>query len=124
MSARDLELAQRFLDALAAAATTGDPDRVYPLLAPDVEWLTPQVELRGIGDVRERLASVSPREHLEIEFGEPKLADLGGGRIVTDVHETYRMKSTGDVAYARERRIELTVREDKIARYELRFVGS
>jgi ketosteroid isomerase-like protein len=36
---------------------------------------------------------------------------------------TYRMKETGDFAYARDRQIELTVRGAKIARYELRFTG-
>jgi ketosteroid isomerase-like protein len=120
MSERDLELAREFLDALAVAATEGDADAVYPLLAPDVEWLTPQTDLGNIGEVRERLSLLAPPEHLEIEFGEPELRDLGSGRIVTDVHETYRMKATGELAYTRERRIELTVREGKIARYELR----
>jgi hypothetical protein len=40
------------------------------------------------------------------------------------VRETYRMKETGDFAYARERRIELTIREGMITRYEMRFAGS
>jgi len=124
MSAQDLELAKEFLDALAVAAMTGESDTVYPLLAPDVEWQTPQLELRSVGEVRERLGSFGPGEHLEVEFDEPELTDLGSGRIVTDVHEIYRMKATGEFAYARDRRIELTVRGGKIARYELRFVGS
>jgi ketosteroid isomerase-like protein len=124
MSAGDLEVAREFLVALAAAAMTGESDDVYPLLAPDVEWLTPQLALRSVGEVRERLGSFEPREHLEIEFEELELTDLGSGRILTDVREIYRMKATGDFAYARDRRIELTVREGKIARYELRFVGS
>jgi len=124
MSATDLALAREFLDALAVAAMTGESDAVYPLLAPDVEWLTPQVSLSSVGEVREQLRWLTPREHLEIEFEEPELADLGSGRIVTDVHEIYRMRATGEFAYARDRRIELTVRAGKIARYELRFVGS
>lgn len=124
MSAQDLELAKEFLDALAVAAMTGESDTVYPLLAPDVEWQTPQLELRSVGEVRERLGSFGPGEHLEVEFDEPELTDLGSGRIVTDVHEIYRMKATGGFAYARDRQIELTIRDGKIARYELRFVGS
>jgi ketosteroid isomerase-like protein len=124
MSDHDLDLAKRFLEALAAAAATGDRDGVLPLLAPDVEWLTPQLALHGIGEVRERLDSLSPGEHLEIDFDEPELTDLGSGRILTDVRETYRMKETGDFAYARERRIELTIREGMITRYEMRFAGS
>jgi ketosteroid isomerase-like protein len=124
MSDRDVELAREFLDALAVAAKTGEADAVYPLLAQDVEWRTPQLDLRSIGEVQERMEWLSPGEHLELEFGEPELTDLGSGRIVTDVHEIYRMKRTGDFAYARDRQIEVTVREGKIARYELRFVGS
>jgi ketosteroid isomerase-like protein len=123
MSERDLDLARQFLDALAVATMTGDAEAIYPLLAPDVEWLTPQRDLRSLGEVRERLSMLAPREHLELEFGEPELTDLGSGRIVTEVHEIYRMKATGEFAYTRDHRIDLTVREGKIVRYELRFSG-
>jgi hypothetical protein len=34
------------------------------------------------------------------------------------------MKDTGDFAYARARRIELTIQEGVITRYEMRFSGS
>jgi hypothetical protein len=33
------------------------------------------------------------------------------------------MKGTGDFAYARDRRVELTIRDGVIARYEMRVVG-
>jgi hypothetical protein len=51
VSDRDVQLAREFLGALAVAATTGEADAAYPLLAPDVEWLTPQRDLRSIGEV-------------------------------------------------------------------------
>ena len=35
----------------------------------------------------------------------------GGGRVGCEVHEVYRLKESGEVAYERDRRIELTVRE-------------
>jgi hypothetical protein len=124
MSDRDLELAREFLDALAVAAKTGEAEAVYPLLAPDIEWLTPQFALRSVGEVRQRMEWFSPREQLEVEFGEPELTDLGSGRVVSDIQEVYRMKDTGDFAYARERRIDLTIREGMITRYEMRFSGS
>ena len=124
MSDRDLELAREFLDALAVAVRTGESEAIYPLLDPDVEWLTPQIKLRSVGEVRERIEFISPREHLEVEFGELELSDLGSGRIVSDVKEVYRVKDTGDLAYTRERRIELTIREGVITRYELLFAGS
>lgn len=124
MSDRDLDVAREFLDALAVAAKTGEAEAVYPLLDPEVEWLTPQFALRSVGEVRKRMEWFSPREQLEVEFGEPELTDLGSGRIVSDVQEVYRMKDTGDFAYARERRIELTISEGVITRYEMRFTGS
>lgn len=124
MSDRDLELAREFLGALAVAAKTGEAEAVYPLLAQDVEWLTPQFALSNVGEVRERMEWFSPREQLEVEFGEPELADLGNGRIASDVQEVYRMKDTGEFAYARQRRIELTIHEGVITRYEMRFTGS
>jgi len=123
MSADDLELARRFLDALAAAARSGDREAIYPLLAPDVEWLTPKRDLHGSDEAREQLTWIRPPDNLDVEFAEPELTDLGDGRIVTDVHETYRMKGSGDFAYSQERRIELTVRDGKIARYEMRREG-
>jgi ketosteroid isomerase-like protein len=123
VSADELEVAKRFLEALAATAKTGDRDALYPFLARNVAWLTPQRELRGLDEVRDQLTWLLPKERLEIEFEEEEITDLGDGRIVSDVHETYRMKGSGDFAYARDRRIELTIREGKIARYEMRIVG-
>jgi hypothetical protein len=123
MIAGDLQLAREFLSALAGVAKTGERDALYPFLASDVAWLTPQRELRGLDEVRDQLTWLTPKEQLEIEFEEEEITDLGDGRIVSDVHETCRMKGSGDFAYARNRRIELTIREGKIARYEMRIVG-
>jgi ketosteroid isomerase-like protein len=123
MSADDVAFARRFLEVLATGAQTGDLDGVFPFLAPDIEWLTPQRDLRTLGEVREGLALYSPRETLDIDFDQDELVDLGGGVIALDFRELYRTKSTGELAYTRERRIQLTVREGKIARYEMRFAG-
>jgi ketosteroid isomerase-like protein len=123
MSADDLDIARQFLDALAAAARTGDREAIYPLLASDVEWVTPKRDVRGLDEAREQLTWIRPPDNLDVEFSEPELTDLGGGRIASGVHETYRVKGTGDFAYARERRIDLTIRDRKIARYEMRMVG-
>ena len=118
----DLEVARTFLAALAEAAKTGDFDGVHPLLAPDVHWLTPLRNLHGIGEVRKELAWFSPREQVEVEFDQ-ELADLGGGRFVSDIHETYRSERSGEVLFASDRRIELTIRDGKIARYEMHVAG-
>ena len=123
MSAEDLEFAREFLDVLAATAKTGDRTALYSLLAHDVEWLTPQRDVHGLDAAREQLTWVTPPENLDLEFNEPELNDLGGGRVVSDVLEVYRMKETGEFAYARDRRIELMIRDGKIARYQMWIVG-
>jgi hypothetical protein len=126
MSAQDLAVARQFLEALASAATSGDHDGIYPLLASDVEWLTPLRTLSGIGEVRNQPSWpwIVPRTSFDIDFEEKETVDLGNGRILADFREIYRTKDTGDFAYARERRIELRVRGEKISRYEMRFAGS
>ncbi len=123
MSADDLAIAREFLGAVAAAACTGEQDAMYQLLAPDVEWLTPIRDLHGLDEVRTRVDWPRPHAALEIEFAEPTLTDLGDGRVVSEMHETYRMKATGEYAYARDRRFDLTILERRIARYEMRIVG-
>jgi hypothetical protein len=124
MSADDLAVVKQFLGVLAAAANSGDHEALYPFLTPDVEWLTPQRTLHGVDEVRNQATWpwLSPRHGLELDLDE-ETTDLGGGRTVSDVHEVYREKSTGDVAYTRDHRIELTVRDSQIAKYELRFAG-
>lgn len=123
MSADEVEFAHRFLEALRVAATTGDREGVYPFLAPDVEWVTPKRTLTGVGQIRDQLTWAAPPDKLDLEFGEPQTVDLGDGRIVSDVHEIYRMKGSGEFAYARDRQIELTIRAGMIVRYELRDIG-
>ena len=121
-SSDDLEVAQAFLAALAEAAKTGYFDDVYPFLAVDVQWLTPLRNLHGIGEVRKELAWFSPRDQVAAEFDQ-QLSDLGGGRFVSEVHETYRSQRTGELAFSSDRRIELTLRDGKIARYEMHVGG-
>jgi ketosteroid isomerase-like protein len=123
MDARDLELATRFRFALEEAATTGDWTSVYPCLAPDVEWVTPKRTLTGIEEVEHDLIWGSPPELLDVEFEVGDWVDLGEGRLAVGVHEVYRMKGSGDFAYERDRSIEITIRESKISRYEMRIVG-
>ena len=125
MSADDLAVAEEFLAVLAAAAKTGELDDVYEFLLADVEWVTPMRDLRGLGELRKEMTWFSPRETLDVDFevSEARLVDLGSGRIASDFLEIYTAKKTGELACARERRIELTVRDGKIARYEMRFAG-
>jgi hypothetical protein len=123
VSADDLQIARRFLAALATVANTGERELLYPFLAADVEWLTPHRDLAGIDEVREELTWITAPENFDLEFEATQMNDLGGGRIVTDVRELYRIKGTGEVAHTRGRQIELTIRDAKVARYEMRITG-
>jgi hypothetical protein len=108
---------------LATVANTGERELLYPFLAPDVEWVTPRRELAGIDEVRQELTWITAPEYFDLEFEATQMNDLGGGRIVTDTHELYRSKDTGEVAHTRDRQIELTIRDAKVTRYEMRIVG-
>jgi hypothetical protein len=122
MGADEIEIARRLQTVLVAAAKTGNREGVYPFLAPDVEWVTPKRTLQGIEQVRDELIWGSPPHNLDLEFEVGEWVDLGGGRVASEVHETYRLKGSGDFAYERNRRIELTIRNGKISRYEMRIV--
>jgi ketosteroid isomerase-like protein len=123
MNAGEEDVRTRFAAALEHAAKTGDWTGVYPCLAPDVEWVTPQRTLTGIDQVENDLTWAVPPEHLSSEFEVRSVVELGGGVTQLTVHRVYRMKDSGDFAYERDLRIELAVRDDKISRYEIRFVG-
>ncbi len=123
MATDDAEVANRFRVALEAAVRTGDLEAVYPLLAADVEWVTAQRTLHGIDEVRQRLDWISPSDTFDFEFSEGEWVDEGGGRFVTEVREVYRLKEGGEFGYARDRRVELTIRDGQISRYEMRNVG-
>jgi hypothetical protein len=79
--------------------------------------------LSGIEEIRKQMTKGTPPEKLDIEFDKGEIQDLGNGRLVLDVQQTYRMKTTGDLAYTHNRRIEITVRDGKITRYDMQIVG-
>lgn len=119
MGAQDVEIAERFRVALEAAVRTGDREAVYTLLAPDVEWVTPKRTLHGIDQMRRELTWGSSPESFAYEFEEGDWVDNGDGRVACDVREIYRLKETGDFAYSRRLRVQLTIHEGKITRYEI-----
>ena len=123
MDAGQLDVATRFRVALEHAAKTGDWTPVYPCLAPDVEWITPKRTLVGIDQVEHDLIWGTPPEHLDLEFEVTDVVDLGAGRTRFDVHQVYRVKDSGDLAYERDLRIEIAIRDDRISRYEIRRLG-
>jgi ketosteroid isomerase-like protein len=123
MSNPELDLAQRFVAVLEWVAGSGDTSALYPFLADHVEWVMPMRTLNGIDDVRQNLTWAAPHKLLDLEFDPPQLTDAGDGVIVAEARETYVMRATGDLAFTRDRRITLTIRDDRIVRYEMRIVG-
>jgi len=123
MTTEIAEIATRFLTALETAAKTGERDPVYPFLAADAEWVTPQRDLVGIDEIRRELTWVNPPEKLDLEFERGEWVHLAEDRVASDVQQVYTLKATGEFAYARRRRVELTVRDGKVSRYEMRSVG-
>jgi hypothetical protein len=123
MGAEDVEIATRFLRAAGASLKTGDREPVYPLLAQDVEWVTPMRTLRGVDEVRNELIWGFPPEKLDADVELGELEDLGEGRVGCDVREVYRWKQTGEFAHERRRRVEVTIHDGTISRYEMRVVG-
>ena len=123
MSTDIAEIATGFLTALEAAAKTGERDSIYPFLAADVEWVTPQRELVGLDEMRRELTWDNPPDKLDLEFEPGEWVHLGDDRVASDVQQVYKLKATGEFAYTRRRRVELTIRDGKVSRYEMRSVG-
>lgn len=119
MAAGDVEVAEQFRVALETAVRTGDREAVYTLKAPDVEWVTPQRTLRGIDEMRRDWTWGSSPETFDYEFEEGAWVDLGDGRLGCDVREVYRMRETGEFAYAHSRHVQLTIQAGHVTRYEI-----
>jgi ketosteroid isomerase-like protein len=104
---------------------------VEDVLAENVEWVVPRrggaMTLTGIDAVLEWYASGGVADEGESENAESldvseergELEDFGEGRVGSVNRLTYTSKETGEVAYVRTARLIYTVRDGKIARYEL-----
>ena len=88
-----------------------------------MEWITPQRTLRGIDELRAWRVWGSSGDGFDFEFRHGEWVDQGSGCVACDVKQVYRMKETGDFAYERRRRVELTIRDGQVRRYELLFTG-
>ena len=65
----------------------------------------------------------NPPDKLDLAFERGDLVLLGEGRVASDLRQIYTLKTTGEFAYTRLRRVELTVRDGKVSRYEMRSVA-
>lgn len=118
MSAEDIEVADRLRAAIDAAFATGERERVYELFADDIEYTTPHRTLRGLSEVREKLKWGGEKENLDVEVEEGEWQDLGGGHVVSESRIVQRWKETGETAGVMRVRVDLRIRDGKIARYE------
>jgi uncharacterized protein (TIGR02246 family) len=121
VSVEDVEIVRRWREVLV----DDDTEAAAALLAPDLEWVVVSGEsLRGIDEVRKYYAgsgSGGP-ENLDVEFDPGELEDLGDGHVSAVNHQLYRWKQTGELAYERRARIEYTIRDGRIVRYEARLL--
>jgi len=121
VSVEDVEIVRRWRGILL----DDDSEAAAPLVAPDVEWVVVSGEsLRGIDEVRRyyaRSGSGGP-ENLDVEFDPGVLEDLGDGRVSAINHQVYRWKETGELAHVRRARIEYTIRDGRIVRYEAKLL--
>jgi hypothetical protein len=121
MSASDLDTAKEFQSAAEVALLTGDFGPVVALLAPDVECVLPQHSVYGVDALTEELRRARPAETLDVEFEHGDWKELGDGRYVCELRALYRSKQTGELSYSRDRSFDLTIRDAKVSRYEMRF---
>jgi ketosteroid isomerase-like protein len=121
MSAPDLEIAEQFRSALETALGTGDFEAVVALLAPDVECVMPQHVLNGVDAFTEELSRVRPSERFAVEFENGDWKSHGNDRLSCQIRALYRSKVSDDLSYSRDRSFELTIRDGKVSRFEMRF---
>lgn len=123
MSISDLDTAEQFQSATEIALRTGDFGPVVALLAADVETVMPVHSQHGVEAFTEELSRARPSESLDIELEGGDWKTLGNGRYSCEIRALYRMKATGELSYSRDRSFELTIRDGKVSRCEMRFAG-
>jgi hypothetical protein len=123
MPGPDLDTAQEFQSAAEVALRTGDFGPVVALLAADVECVTPQHSLHGVDAMIEELDRARPTERFDLEFESGDWKRLGNGRYSCEMRALFRSKVSDELSYSRDRSFELTIRDGKVSRYEMRFAG-
>jgi len=116
MSAEDIAVAEQLLEAVER----DDREGVYALFAEDIEYVTDRRTLRGIDEIREKLSWGGPKEHLDEELDAGEWVDLGDGHLVRDFRRVWRWKEGGEIADEVRGRLDLRIRDGRIARYERR----
>jgi ketosteroid isomerase-like protein len=106
-------------------AANFERDAVADVLADDVEWVVPEGDdvttLRGVDAVLAWYTGggVVEDDTLDVSEERGELEDLGDGRVGALNRLTYTSKGSGEVVQVKTGRLVYTVRNGKIARYEL-----
>ena len=116
MRPANVEIVERFRQA--------DVREFDELVDPEVEWVLPKQTLRGIEQVRDYYGPAGDDgdrfENLDVAEERGELDDVGDGHVVAINRYVYRWKDSGEIAYERRARLEYSIRNGKIVRYEAR----
>jgi hypothetical protein len=123
MPASDRDTAQQFQSAAEEAPRTGQFEPLMAFLTSNVECVTPQHALTGADALIETLGRARPPETFNLEFENSDWKELGAGRYSCELRVHFRSKLNDDMSYSRDRSFELTIRDGKVSRYEMRFAG-
>ena len=123
MLAQDLDTAQQFQAAAEDALRSGDFAAIVALLAPDVECVMPQRSVYGVEATTEELRRARPSERFDLRFDSGEWKELGNGRYSCEIRAHYRSTVSDDLSYSRDRSFEVTIRDGKVSRFEMRFAG-
>jgi hypothetical protein len=91
-----------------------DVEAAEELLDLNVETVTPRGTLRGVPACRQVLQKASGNEQFTMEQADPKF-DVEGD-VIARTHELARWRETGEVAYARDFALRLTLDDERIVR--------
>jgi hypothetical protein len=106
-----LALAHAFIEAV----TAHDLAAAETFLDPDVETVTPRGTLHGIPAARQVLAKATGNDQFAVEQTKPDFEEIEG-EIVARTHEIACWRETGEIAYARDLAVRLTLDGEKIVR--------
>jgi ketosteroid isomerase-like protein len=108
----DREIAQRYLEALAAH----DLDSAEQLLAPDAEIVMPDETTSGAEFIA-AMRAWPGLDNLDVTI-EDRVLTEEGGVIVSRARRVFRWKESGDLAYEQAAETRLTIIDGKVARAE------
>jgi len=123
VSTPDVDIAQQFQAAAETGLQTGDFEPVAALLAADVECVMPQHTVHGVDALVEELSRARPSERFDMEFESDDWKAAGTDRLTCEIRVLYQSKVSDDLSYSRDRSFDLTIRDGKVSRFEMKFAN-